>query len=253
MAAADNPMLDYTLRLGDNALILGQRLGEWCGHAPQLEEDIALTNIALDLIGQARSWLTYAGEVEGAGRDEDKLAFLRDIGAFRNVLLVEQPNGDFGKTILRQFLFDAFHVELLEKLAGSSDAQVAAIAQKSVKEVRYHVRFSGEWVIRLGDGTQESRGRMLAALDDLWRFTGELFTPDAVDLATAEAGFGVDPATLRPAWDRRVTAVLDEATLPRPEDRWMASGGKAGAHSEHMGYILAEMQFLQRAYPGAQW
>ncbi len=247
------PALDYLLRLGDNALILGQRLGEWCGHGPVLEQDIALTNVALDLIGQARSWLTYAGELEGQGRDEDQLAFQRDAWDFRNLLLVEQPNGDFAHTIARQFFFDAFHHPLLEQLLHSTDRQVAAIAEKAIKEATYHLRYSSEWMIRLGDGTEESHRRMQTAVDDLWMYTGECCTPDEVDEAAHQSGMGASLTAVRKSWEERVKDILDQATLHRPEDDWMQSGGKQGRHTEHLGYILADMQFLQRAYPGMEW
>lgn len=249
----DKALFDYLLRLGDTSLVLGHRLSEWCGHGPAVEEDMALSNIALDLIGQARLLLTYAGEVEGAGRVEDDLAYLRDVLDYRNLLLVEQPNGDFATTIARQFLFDAFHVDLLARLAESRDERLAAIAAKSLKEVTYHLRHSSEWVIRLGDGTDESHARMQSALDALWMYTGEMFQVDAVDEAMASAGIGVDLEALKPGWDRRIGEVLREATLERPDDAWMHTGGKAGRHGEHLGYLLAEMQFLQRAYPGAAW
>lgn len=249
----DRALFAYLLRLGDTSLVLGHRLSEWCGHGPAIEEDMALSNIALDLIGQARLVLTYAGEIEGAGRSEDDLAYLRDVLDYRNLLLVEQPNGDFARTMARQFLFDAFHVDLMARLAESRDQRLAAIAAKSVKEVTYHLRHSSEWVIRLGDGTDESHARMQAALDDLWMYTGEMFSMDQVDRTTIEAGIGVDLEGQKPGWDRRVDEVLAEATLRRPDDGWMHTGGKAGRHGEHLGYLLAEMQFLQRAYPGAAW
>lgn len=245
---------EYLLRLADNALVLSQRLSEWCGKGPALEEDMALTNVALDLIGQARFWFTYAGEIEGAGRDEDKLAFLRDAHAFRNVLLVEQPNGNYADTLARQFYFDTWHYLLLQRLCASSDPRIAAIADKSLKEVAYHVRRSTDLVVRLGDGTQESHDKMQAALDDLWMYTDELFQPDAVDEAMAAQGVGPDLKTLREPWLNHVCRVLEEATLQVPAmDAWMQKGGKQGVHSEHLGYLLAEMQFLQRAYPGARW
>ncbi len=250
----EQALFEYLLRLGDNALILGQRLCELVGWAPELEEEMALANIALDCIGQARLFLGYAGEVEGKGRDEDALAFRRDVLDFRNVLLVEQPNGDFAHTMGRLFLMSAFNEQLYGALVRSADRRLAEIAEKALVETRYHVRHSGEWVIRLGDGTEESHRRMQRALDDLWMYTGELFTPDEVDRAVAEAGIGPDLPALKPAWDRRVDAVLREATLERPQVGWMPTGGKDGSmHSEHLGHILAEMQFLQRAYPDARW
>lgn len=244
---------EYLLRLGDNALILGQRLGELCGHGPALEEDIALTNISLDLIGQARSLLTYAGEIEGKGRDEDKLAFFRDAHDFRNVLLVEQPNGHFGDTIARQFLYDHFAWLLFNELMKSSDEQVAAIAAKSIKEVTYHRRHSSEWIIRLGDGTEESHAKIQESINDFWMYTGELYTPDALDEAAHAAGIAPDLNEIGKYWHENVKGVLEQATLQMPEDGWMQKGGKQGVHSEHIGYMLAEMQHIPRAYPDAQW
>ena len=252
--ARNDALFDYLLRLGDTSLVLGHRLSEWCGHGPALETDMALTNVALDLIGQARQFLTYAGEIEGRGRSEDDLAYLRDAHGYRNLLLVELPNEDFARTIARQFLFDAFNVELMAGLAASSrDERLAAIAAKAVKEVSYHARHSSEWMIRLGDGTETSHRKIQAALDDLWMYTGEMFAVDEVDDAMVAAGIGVDLTELKSSWDQRVDEILTEATLQRPEDAWMQTGGKAGRHTEHLGYLLAEMQFLQRAYPGATW
>ncbi|MDF3063188.1 MAG: paaC [Microvirga sp.] len=251
--AADAPLVQYALRLADNALVLGHRLSEWCGHAPMLEEDIALANIALDLIGQARPLYAYAAELEGEGRNEDKLAYLRDASQYRNVLLVEQPNGDFAVTIVRQFLYAAFMAPFWRLLAGSRDATFAAIAAKAEKEAAYHLRHSAEWLIRLGDGTPESHARAQAALDELWMYTGELFEADAIERGLIERGVALDPQTLRPEWDETVDRVLGEATLKRPPDGWMQTGGRTGRHSEHLGFILADMQFLQRAYPGATW
>ena len=247
------PLFAYTLRLADNALILGHRLSEWTGHAPVLEEELALANMALDLIGQARSLYSYAGEVEGRGRDEDALAYLRDAREFRNVLLVEQPNGDFAATMVRQLLYAAFAHPYCEALARSKDATLAGIAGKSAKEMAYHVRHAAEWTIRLGDGTAESQRRAQDALDELWPYAGELFEVDAVERALIEAGVAVDPAGIRPAWQKTVDHVIAEATLTRPRDGFMQSGGRAGRHSEHLGHILADLQFLQRAYPGAKW
>lgn len=244
---------EYLLRLGDNCLVLGHRVSEWCGHAPVLEEDLALANVALDLIGQARLWLDLAGAVEGAGRDADKLAYLRDSGEFRNVLLVEQKNGDFAMTIGRQFLFDAWHRLLLDALGGSADRRIAEIANKAVKEVTYHLERSADWVVRLGDGTAESRRRMQKAIDLLWPYTGELFEMDAVDDAMLRSGIGTDLHQLRAPWHDQVGRVIDAATLQQPQAGWMQRGGKRGMHSEHLGYLLAELQFLQRAYPGASW
>lgn len=249
---------EYLSRIGDNTLILGHRVSEWCGHAPALEEDIALANQALDLIGQCQLWLGLAGEIEGKGRTADNLAYLRDAAEFRNLLLVERLNVDFGVTLMRQFLFDAFHIELLRALKGSADQRVAEIAAKAEKEVAYHLERSADLVIRLGDGSEASRAKMQKALVSLWPYTGEMFTDDAVDEAVAAAGVGVLPSTLRAEWERTVQAVLTEATLEAPAgETWQHGvrqpGGKRGVHSEHLGYILAEMQFLQRAYPGATW
>jgi ring-1,2-phenylacetyl-CoA epoxidase subunit PaaC len=251
--AAQEAIFEFLLRTGDNALILGHRLSEWCGHAPALEEDIALANVALDLIGQTQMWLGLAGEVEGKGRSADDLAYLRDAWDFRNLLLVERPNGDFGQTLMRQFLFDAFHHGLLAALAASSDPRVADIAAKAAKEVAYHLERSSDLVIRLGDGSDESHRRMQAALDDLWPYTGEMFVADDKDVAAAAAGIAPDPVSLRPGWETTVRAVLAEATLAIPEGGFAHKGGRRGIHSEHLGYILAEQQFLQRAYPGATW
>lgn len=243
----------YVLRFGDTSLILGQRLGEWVGHAPALEEDMGLANIALDLIGQARLLLTYAGEVEGRGRDEDALAYLRDGSDYFNLTLVEQPNGDFGRTIVRQCLVDAWQLECYEALLGSSDARLAEIAAKALKETRYHFRYSAGWLVRLGDGTAESHARVQRALEELWPFTAELFTPDEIDRQMAACGVGPRLEELAPRWSARLDEVLGEATLRRPADVPYTWHGKRGEHGEHLGYVLAEMQFLQRAYPGARW
>ncbi len=253
MAPAPDPLFEYLLRLGDNALVLGHRLSEWCGHGPVLEEDIAMSNIALDLVGQATLWLERAAEVEGKGRSADDLAFRRDALDWRNCLLAEQPNGDFAVTMARQFLFDCHHLALLEALRGSADAGVAAVAAKAVKEAAYHRGHSGGWLVRLGDGTEESHARAQAALDLLWPYTAELFEADAIDRAMAARGIGPDPAGLGPAWDAAVAETLAEATLARPEPGHAVSGGRRGVHSEHLGFLLAEMQFLPRAYPDARW
>lgn len=246
------PLIEYLLRLGDSTLVLGQRHAELCGKAPALEEEMALMNVGLDLFGQARNWLTYAAELEGDGRDADALAFRRDAQDFRNLLLVEQPNGDFAETMARQFLFDAWHVPLLEGLAEASDPRIAEVAAKSLKEATYHLRRSSEWVVRLGDGTEESHARMQRAIDTLWRFTGELVQFDEVDQAMAEAGIAPDTETLVARWNATVEKVLEAATLTRPPaDAWMYTGGKAGHHTEHLGFLLAEMQYLPRAYPDA--
>lgn len=243
----------YLLRHADNALILGQRLSEWCGHAPELEEDLALANIALDLLGQARLLLSYAGEQFDPKKTEDELAFFRDGTAFNNALLVEQPNDHFGVTIARQFLFDAWQLEVMNALLQSADTRLAEIAAKSIKEVSYHLRHSSEWMVRLGDGTEESHRRMCEAVDMLWRFTGELFAMDELEHEALAAGVGVDLEALKAPWLARVQGVFKQAKLQIPENDWMASGGKQGEHTEHLGYLLAEMQFMQRAYPGAQW
>ena len=255
MAQVDQAQLfEFLCRLGDNTLVLGHRVSEWCGHAPALEEDIALANTALDLIGQTQMWLGLAAEVEGKGRSADDLAMLRDVWDFHNVLLVEQPNGDFGQTILRQFLFDCWHLAMLRELRNSSHAQVAAIAAKAVKEVTYHAERSGATVVALGDGTVESHNRMQRALDLLWPYVGELFVADAVDDAMATAGVAPKLAELRVAFDAQVSAVLDDATLIAPEGGFAHKGGKTGfQHSEHLGHMLTQMQWLQRAYPGAEW
>jgi len=240
-------------RLGDNTLILGHRVSEWCGHAPILEEDIALANMALDLIGQTQLWLGLAGAVEGAGRTADDLAFLRDGWDFSNILLVERPNGDFGQTLMRQFLFDAWHQPMLKALEGSADARVAEIAAKAGKEVAYHVERSADLVIRLGDGTEESHRRMQRALDALWSYCGEMFIGDAIDARLAAAGIMPAPESLRPGWDALVGEVLAEATLTPPANPYAHTGGKQGKHTEHLGHLLTSMQWLQRAYPGAKW
>ena len=247
------PLFEFCLRMGDNSLVLGHRVSEWCGHAPVLEEDIALANTALDLIGQTQLWLGYAAEIEGKGRTADHLAYRRDASAFRNVLLVERPNGDFGRTLMRQFLFDAWHHPMLKALSSSSDARIAEIAAKAEREAAYHLERSGDLVIRLGDGTDESHRRMQAALEEHWTYAGEFFAADAVDEAMAEAGTAPHPSDMKPSWDRIVSEVLDEATLSAPSNDFVHKGGKTGRHTEHLGHMLAEMQFLQRAYPDAVW
>jgi ring-1,2-phenylacetyl-CoA epoxidase subunit PaaC len=249
----ETPLFLVTLRLADDALILGHRLSEWCGHAPVLEEELALANLGLDLIGQARSLYTYAGEVEAKGRDEDKLAYLRRESEYRNVLLVEQPNGDFATTMMRHLLFAAFMHPFHQAMAGSKDATLAAIAAKAEKELAYHVRHAAEWVIRLGDGTEESHKRAQAALDELWPYSGELFEVDGPMRAAIEAGFVPDPATLRAGFDATIDAVLAEATLTKPRIGSFQSGGRAGRHSEHLGFLLTELQYMQRTYPNATW
>ena len=242
----------YALRLGDNGLVLSQRLGAWCGHAPELEIDLALANIGLDLLGQARNFLACAAERDGQG-DEDTLAFGRDERQFHNLLLAEQPNGNFADTIARQYLMDAWNVVLYERLIHSSDSQLAAIAAKAIKEARYHLRFSRGWLVRLGDGSETSSQKMQQAIDNLWRFTAELFEADDVELELIESGVAVDPRTLRQPWEHEVFAGLREATLRVPDETAYRTGGKRGLHTEHLGPMLAEMQYLQRAYPGQQW
>lgn len=240
--------INALLHLADNNLILSQRNSEWCGHGPILEQDIAITNISLDLLGQARNWYQYAAELMGNGATEDSLAYLRTEREFKNSLLVEQPKGDWGQTVLRQFLYSQFQHILYERLQHHNDAQLAAIAAKALKEITYHLRWSSEWVVRLGDGTDESHGRMLQALEALWCYTGEMFVP-----AEYENGMGIDFAGLQHEWNQKVAAVLAEATLPMPEKVFMHTGGKSGIHTEHLGYLLAEMQYLQRTYPGNEW
>jgi ring-1,2-phenylacetyl-CoA epoxidase subunit PaaC len=247
--AAD--VAEYALRLGDDALVLAQRLAEWCSNAPELEEDIALTNIALDLLGQARYLLTRAGELEGRGRGEDELAFLRDEREFSNCLLVEQPNGDFAQTIVRQLLFSTYQLALYQRLTGSADEGLAAIAAKAVKEVAYHRDHATKWTARLGDGTEESHTRMQSAVERLWPYTHELFEPDAV--VQRLVGVAVDPSALRPEWEDFIAASLSEAALDVPESTWRPSGGRGGEHTEGFGHMLAEMQWLHRSHPGVQW
>src|SRR5688572_26498072 len=244
---------DYLLRLGDDALILGQRLSEWCGHAPSVEVDLSLANMGLDLIGQATHFLNHAGKVEGKGRDGDSLAFRRDVLDFRNCWLVEQPNGDFAQTMARQFLFSTWQKMLFDHLAGSRDELIAAVAAKAVKEVTYHQDLAAEWVIRLGDGTEESRRRMIDGLDWMWRFIPELFEMDEIATRAAQCGIGADAAAFREDYDRQVRGVLAEATLEPPADQRPILGGRRGHHSEHLGHLLALMQFLPRTYPDATW
>ena len=260
-ALIDNKLSDqlgdkftYLLRLADNALIASQQLSQLCGKGPALEEDMALTNVALDLLGQTRLWLSYAGELEGRGRDEDQLAFLRDAHDFRNCLLLEQPNGNYADTMVRQFFFDTWHYFLLQQLLKSNDIQIAQVAEKSLKEVTYHLRRSGDLLVRLGDGTVDSHAKTQAAVDDLWMYTGEFFNYDAIDLALVAQGVAPASEPLRAAWLEHVVEIFAEARLTMPNPgAWMQKGGKQGAHTEHLGFILAEMQFLQRAYPGATW
>jgi len=249
----DAALIELALRMGDNALILAQRVGAWCGHAPNLEEDIALANVALDLIGQTKMWLGLAGELEGKGRSADDLAFLRDVRSFRNALLVEQPNGDFAHTLMRQYLFDAWHHLMLVALKSSSDKRVADIAEKAEKEARYHLERSQDLVIRLGDGSEESHERMQTALDTLYPFAGELYAPDAVDADLAARKVAPDLGDIGKQYLESLKATFEEATLKTPWDATTRKGGKQGMHSEELGYILSEMQWLQRAYPGAKW
>jgi ring-1,2-phenylacetyl-CoA epoxidase subunit PaaC len=248
-----NSLFEYILRIGDDSLILGHRMSEWCGHGPILEEDIAMTNISLDLIGQATTLLAYAGQVEGKGRNEDALAFLRFDRDYHNLLLVEQPNGDFGMTMMRQFLFDAFRKPYYERLQFSSNKQLAAIAEKSLKETKYHLKHSSEWVIRLGDGTDESHSRIQDSLNTLWRYTSELFYSDEVDVEMQKAGVAPNMSEVFEDWKKTVNAVLDEATIQIPTNNWKQEGGRKGMHSEHFGYILTELQYMQRAYPNMEW
>ena len=258
----------YTLHLADNSLILGQRNAEWCGHGPVLEQDIAITNISLDLIGQARNFYQYAARLinsqtelsesetppsGGRGASEDSLAYLRKEGEFKNCLLVEQPKGDWAQTILRQFFFSQYQYLLFQQLQNSKDEQLAAIAEKSLKEVTYHLRWSSEWVIRLGDGTEEANKRMLKANDELWRYTGELFTAANYELQATSKGIGVDVSKLKESWMSKVQEIFSEATLAIPEKTFMQTGGKEGRHTEHLGYILTELQYMQRTYPGCEW
>jgi ring-1,2-phenylacetyl-CoA epoxidase subunit PaaC len=263
-------LIDYTLHLADNSLILGQRNSEWCGHGPVLEQDIAITNISLDLIGQARNFYQHAatlinnqrtakvspptggGDLEGAAT-EDSLAYLRKEGEFKNCLLVEQPKGDWAQTILRQFFFSQYQYLLFQQLQNSKDEQLTAIAEKSLKEVTYHLRWSSEWVIRLGDGTDESHQRMIKAIDELWKYTGELFSATTYELQTASDGSGVDISKLKEPWMNKVKEIFSEATLTIPEKIFMQTGGKQGNHTEYLGFILTELQYMQRAYPGAEW
>jgi ring-1,2-phenylacetyl-CoA epoxidase subunit PaaC len=246
-------LLNYTLHLADNALILSQRNSEWTGHGPVLEQDIAISNIALDLIGQARLFYQYAARQQGEAVREDDLAFLRDSWDFKNCLLVELEKGDWAKTTLRQFFFSAYQFYLYEQLIESSDNELSAISEKAFKEATYHLRWSAEWVIRLGDGTSESHRRISDALNDLWRFTGELITPCSYETALAEKKIAADTQGIKEKWIKRVQMVLEEATLQMPGETWMQEGGKEGRHTEALGYILAEMQYLQRTYPNCEW
>jgi len=248
-----NSLFEYLLRIGDDSLIIGHRLSEWCGHGPILEEDIAMTNIALDFVGQTSSLLELAGEVEGKGRTNDDLAFLRFDKDYKNLLLVEQPNTDFGFTMMRQFLFDAYRKPLFEALIKSSNTQLAAIAEKSLKETKYHLRHSSEWVVRLGDGTEESHDRIQESLNTLWRYTGELFFKNEVDAELTASGVLPDLSGIETEWKKTVDEVFAMATLSIPENPWKFEGGRVGKHSEYLGYILTELQYMQRAYPNMEW
>jgi len=241
-----NPTIDYSLHLADSTLILAQRNAEWCGHGPILEQDIAITNITLDLLGQSRNFYQYAASLIGEGSTEDSLAYLRKEREFKNLLLCEQQNGDWAQTVLKQFFFSVYQQLLFDKLQSCSDEQLAAIAAKSLKEVNYHVRWSSEWVIRLGDGTEESHSRMLKAIDALWQYTGEMFIPAKYEVT-------IDPSTIKDSWLQKVNTVLNEAGLPLPGKVFMQTGGKEGKHTEQLGYILTELQYMQRAYPNSEW
>ncbi|WP_430411820.1 1,2-phenylacetyl-CoA epoxidase subunit PaaC [Kordia sp.] len=246
-------LYNYILELADNCLIAGQRLGELCGHGPSLETDIACTNISLDLFGQTRSYFQYAADIKGENATEDSIAFLRNEREYKNVLLVEQPNRDFAYTIARQYLFDVYHLLLLEKLQFSQDITLSAIAKKSIKEVSYHVRFTGDWVKRLGDGTEISHEKIQTAIDGLWTYTNELFEVTEEAKTVSEEGIGVDVSTLKDAYYEKVTSLLQEATIQIPESKYFQKGGKSGIHTEHMGYLLSDMQYMQRAYPNMKW
>lgn len=248
-----NNLIQYIYGIADNCLILGQRLGELCGHGPSLETDIALTNISLDLLGQTRSYYQYAAKILGGDATEDTIAFLRTEREYRNVLLAEQPNTDFGYTIVRHFYFDIFHHMMLERLQHSKDATLAAIAAKALKEVSYHKRFSSDWILRLGDGTPESHSRVQAAVNNLHIFTEELFYQTEADKAMVAEGIGVDVAQFKSEYREVVASILKEATLTVPDSQYFRKGGKEGIHSEHMGYLLAEMQYMQRTYPKMTW
>jgi ring-1,2-phenylacetyl-CoA epoxidase subunit PaaC len=250
---SETPLVLYTLRRADDALVLGHRLSEWCGHAPILEEDMALANMGLDLLGQARQLYSYAAKVEGKGNDEDKLAYLRDVRQYRNLLLLEQPNGDFARTMMRQLFYSAFADLYWRAMMKSSDATLAAIAAKSEKESAYHLRHSSEWIIRLGDGTAESHARAQEAVDHLWAFTGEMFAVDETERGLIDEGVAVDAPALRPLWLRTVSDVIAEATLTLPSNDWMQQGGRSGRHSEHLGHLLSELQYMQRTFPGLTW
>ena len=250
---SETPLVLYVLRRADDALILGHRLSEWCGHAPMLEEDMALANMGLDLLGQARELYAYAAKVEGKGNDEDKFAYLRDVRQYRNLLLLEQPNGDFARTMVRQFFYSALADLYWRAMMKSTDTTLAAIAAKSEKESAYHLRHSSEWMLRLGDGTDESHVRAQTAIDDLWSFTGEMFAVDDSERGLIDAGIAIDPAGLKPQWLESVSSIVAEATLALPTSDWMQQGGRFGRHSEHLGHLLSDLQYLQRAFPGTTW
>ena len=250
---SETPLVLYTLRRADDALILGHRLSEWCGHAPMLEEDMALANMGLDLLGQARELYSYAAKIEGKGNDEDKFAYLRDNRQYRKLLLLEQPNGDFARTMERQFFYAVFADLYWRAMMQSSDSTLAAIAAKSEKESAYHVRHSSEWIIRLGDGTEESHRRAQTAIDDLWAYTGEMFRVDDSEHGLIDKGIAIDPAKLHAQWHKTVTSVVGEATLALPKSDWMQQGGRDGRHSEHLGHLLSELQSMPRTFPGATW
>lgn len=250
---SETPLVLYILRRADDALILGHRLSEWCGHAPMLEEDMALSNMALDLIGQAREFYSYAALVEGRDNDEDKFAYLRDVRQYRNLLLVEQPNGDFANTMVRQLFYSVFADLYWSAMVASTDTTLAAIAAKSEKESAYHVRHCSEWIIRLGDGTKDSHARAQAAIEHLWAFTGEMFSVDEAERGLIDNGAAIDPVSLRPRWLATVSRVVEEATLTLPQNEWMQQGGRSGRHSEHLGHLLSELQSMQRTFPGVTW
>jgi ring-1,2-phenylacetyl-CoA epoxidase subunit PaaC len=250
---SETPLVLYVLRRADDALILGHRLSEWCGYAPMMEEDMALANMGLDLLGQARELYSYAAAVEGRDNDEDKFAYLRDVRQYRNLLLLEQPNGDFARTMVRQFFYAAFADLYWRAMVNSADATLAAIAAKSEKESAYHLRHSSEWMVRLGDGTEESHHRAQGAVDDLWAFTGEMFEVDHSEGALIDAGIAIDPASLHSHWINTVSSVMSEATLALPRGEWMQKGGRSGRHSEHLGHLLSELQSMQRTFPGVTW
>jgi ring-1,2-phenylacetyl-CoA epoxidase subunit PaaC len=253
ISVSETPLVLYTLRRADDALILGHRLSEWCGHAPMLEEDMALANMGLDLLGQARELYSYAAKVEGKGNDEDKFAYLRDVRQYRNLLLLEQPNGDFARTMVRQFFYATFADLYWRAMMRSGDVTLAAIAAKSEKESAYHVRHCSEWIVRLGDGTEESHRRTQEAIDGLWAFTGEMFEIDDSERGLIDAGIAVDPGALRSQWLKTVSDVVNEATLVLPSNGWMQQGGRSGRHSEHLGHLLSELQSMPRTFPGATW